>query len=424
MVGLQQKLRESNYGQEPVFTAADLRAASVAGVAAFIEGCKAAESRASLRAPERLALLREGAAIALVEGISLHWADADAQCAALACMRSLATMSVGADNSAELVEAGAIEAAVGALGAHPHRADVQEQAFRTLLRLVLDGTNSLRITLAGGIEQVVAGMGRHQENPRVQEHGCWLLRNLAAEPKNQSAIARADGVRCVVAALVAHRATVSVLKAGCQATWSLAVHNDNGGAIGAIGGIQALVDAMGAPPLSLPTRATQTYPPTKHTPSHILQSCFFTLCFAPDNFECPTLPTAGSFHLLNSLACLPAKHARSFLPLPLPFPPPPSAAAHPNNARLQESACGALWNVCCHPQNPVRTWGLPGGYPEGTPAHNKRAQPCTTAHGCACAYPSCLAFLFAPLRGSEKPPAQPIQSVQKQAQNSAQKCTL
>lgn len=242
----QRLLREPQaYPGEPVFTAADLRAASVAGVAAFIEGCKAAESRAALRAPERLALLREGAAIALVEGMSLHWADADAQCAALSCMRSLATMSVGADNSAELVDAGAIEAAVGALGAHPRRPDVQEQAFRTLLRLVLDGTNSLRITLAGGIDQIVGGMRAHPEHPRVQEHGCWLLRNLAAEPKNQSAIARTEGVRSVIQAIATHRATVSVAKAGCQAVWSLAVSNDNGGAIGDLGGIQAIVDAMG-----------------------------------------------------------------------------------------------------------------------------------------------------------------------------------
>jgi len=232
----------------PIGSVEAMREGLAMGASAFAGQCKIAESRASLGASERAAMFREGAAMVLCAGMAQYRTSPAAQVAALNCIRALATLSVGKDNCAELVSAGAIAMVVAALEAHGRNGDVQEVGCRTLLRFVLEPGSAARIVAAGGVSVIVAGMWAHAGACGMQEHGCWMLRNLAVDPANQAVVAAAGGIEAVVAAMHAHGASAPVLKAACQALWSLAVDPANQAAVGRAGGVEAIADALRAHP--------------------------------------------------------------------------------------------------------------------------------------------------------------------------------
>ena len=229
----------------PLGSISALRSALGRGSATdFVNACALAESRASLGASERAAMCREGAATVLVDALSSFRSELAAQLAALDCMRVLATLSVGRDNCATLVAAGAVEACVASMLRHPESAELQECCARTLLRLVLEPGAIGRVVAAGGVSALVEAMNGHTGSARVQEHCCWMVRNLGVDPINQGIIAHAGGIAACVTACRQHAGSAPVLKAACQALWSLAVDPVNQGAIGRAGGIEVICDAL------------------------------------------------------------------------------------------------------------------------------------------------------------------------------------
>jgi len=81
------------------------------------------------------------------------------------------------------VDAGAIEAVVDAMRAHPQAAGVQEQACKVLINVCAGGdaavrARSQRAAAAGAIEAVVEAMRAHPQVEGVQEYGCWVLNNV------------------------------------------------------------------------------------------------------------------------------------------------------------------------------------------------------------------------------------------------------
>eukprot|EP00964_Phaeocystis_antarctica_P026839 scaffold15104_cov59-Phaeocystis_antarctica.AAC.3 len=121
------------------------------------------------------------------------------------------------------VEAGALEAVVEAMRAHPGDESVQEQGCCTLAFICcgLGAAELARAAEAGAIEAVVAAMRAHPQVD-VQEQGCRALASMcggfdeAGLARSQRA-AEAGAIELVVDAMRAHPLVTDVQEAGCLA---------------------------------------------------------------------------------------------------------------------------------------------------------------------------------------------------------------
>ena len=126
-------------------------------------------------------------------------------------------------------EAGAIEAVVAALQAHPQVAEVQEQGCRAL-RNVCFLAPTPQGAHASSAQQPRVRSRRwrrrcaltRSEEAGVQGQGCWALRNVCAgtdgaERAREQRAAAAGAIEAIVAALQAHPQEVEVQAEGCRA---------------------------------------------------------------------------------------------------------------------------------------------------------------------------------------------------------------
>ena len=133
--------------------------------------------------------------------------------AAAACMR-LANLCMEDQNEQLAAEAGAIDAIVAAMQAHPQVVEVQVEGCR-VLRNVCCGTEAAggarkqRVADAGAIEAIVAALQAYPQEAGVQEQGCRALRNVccgtdAAGSARKKRAAAAGAIEAAAAAMQAH----------------------------------------------------------------------------------------------------------------------------------------------------------------------------------------------------------------------------
>jgi hypothetical protein len=91
---------------------------------------------------------------------------------------ALCNLTVNADNNVKAGAAGAVEAAVAALRAHPDCAVVQELGCWVLINLTVNADNKVKAGAAGAVEAVVAALRAHPDCAAVQKQGCRALANV------------------------------------------------------------------------------------------------------------------------------------------------------------------------------------------------------------------------------------------------------
>ena len=150
-----------------------------------------------------------------------------ARVAEMACKRlRILCAPVGSEQAA--AEAGAIEAVVAAMRAHPQEEGVQENGCCALADMCCgdDAAAAVarrqRAAAAGAIEEVVAALRAHPQEEGVQENGCLVLGNMcfgndAAAAARKQRAAAAGAIEEVVAAMRAHPQEEDVQENGCFA---------------------------------------------------------------------------------------------------------------------------------------------------------------------------------------------------------------
>ena len=142
-----------------------------------------------------------------------------------ACNR-LAALCLEEVNQPLAAEAGALEAVVEAMRAHPQAAGVQHEgcAALVLVCLGMDGAGLARkhsAVEAGALEAVVGAMWAHPQAEGVQQEGCAALLSLccgrvdAVDLAHKQRAAEAGALEAVVAAMWAHLQAASVQWQGC-----------------------------------------------------------------------------------------------------------------------------------------------------------------------------------------------------------------
>uniref|UniRef100_A0A7S3SSY8 Uncharacterized protein n=1 Tax=Emiliania huxleyi TaxID=2903 RepID=A0A7S3SSY8_EMIHU len=132
------------------------------------------------------------------------------------------------------------EAAVAALQAHPQVAEVQEEGCAALVN-VCDGDDDAglarkqRAAGAGAMELVVAAMQAHPQAVGVQQYGCWAMVNvchrtpgagLARIQRAADAGGASAGIELAVAAMQAHPQHAGVQQFGCCAMGNVCYGSD------------------------------------------------------------------------------------------------------------------------------------------------------------------------------------------------------
>ena len=151
----------------------------------------------------------------------------------MACWR-LTVLCEQFGGSQAAAEAGALEAAVAAMWAHPQVAAVQRQGCRVLASMCFGddaAARRQRAVAVGAIEEVVAAMRAHLQVELVQEYGCCALRNVcwgcdAAVPARRQRAAGAGTLEVLVTAMQAHLQAENVQGYGCGALINMCLGED------------------------------------------------------------------------------------------------------------------------------------------------------------------------------------------------------
>ena len=182
-----------------------------------------------------------------------------------ACCR-VAVLCREESNRQTAAEAGAFEAVVVAVWAHPQVASVQRHSCRALSNgcIVSNAAGQARkqrAGAAGALEAVVAAMQAHWQDVGMLERGCAVLNNMVCHPFGSDATVQArkqragaaGALEAVVAAMQAHRQVVGIQHMGCKALNS-ACHGTDAAALArrqramVAGGREAAAAAMQAHP--------------------------------------------------------------------------------------------------------------------------------------------------------------------------------
>ena len=129
---------------------------------------------------------------------------------------SIAALAMWGSNKGVLGGAGAIEAVVGGLRAHPGAdeasAQVHEECCAALRNLAANhAPNKEAIAAAGGIEALVASMGTHLASPLNQLHAAGALWNVPANnAPNKARVVACGGIEALLRALQTHPEDVEV----------------------------------------------------------------------------------------------------------------------------------------------------------------------------------------------------------------------
>jgi hypothetical protein len=173
------------------------------------------------------------------------------------CWALRQTAISNAANQAKAGFAGAIEAVVAAICAHPGDAGVQHLFFDALGIITAIGSNKVKACAVGAIEAAVAALRTHLGSASVQEQGCLLLYDLIVDNDAYKAKASAAGaVEALVATLQAHPGMPEVQGLACALLINLTVCNAanlaKAASLGAIMGIASSAEAVVATMRALP----------------------------------------------------------------------------------------------------------------------------------------------------------------------------
>ena len=179
---------------------------------------------------------------------------------------------------------------MAAMQAHPQVAAVQEQGCAALINICAGGDEAglarkQRAVEAGALEAAVAALRAHPQvaaalraHPKVaaalrahpqvagvQEQGCWALRNMCwgTDAAALARAAEAGALEAVVEAMLAHPQVARVQELGCAALCSMCSHVDAAALArkqraAEAGALEAVVLAHRIPdPLSVPTTTTR-----------------------------------------------------------------------------------------------------------------------------------------------------------------------
>lgn len=157
-------------------------------------------------------------------------------------------------------EAGALEAIVAAMVAHPSELRLQQLACNALLGVTGGDDNAegrsreQRSAEAGAIEAVVSSMETHRVSTVLQERACLCLCSIscgadAGAPARVQRIAMSGALDCIIDAMMVHAESASVQLGGCQALRNIASGADAAGLARArrateLGALEAIGKAM------------------------------------------------------------------------------------------------------------------------------------------------------------------------------------
>jgi hypothetical protein len=298
--------------------ARELKAARAAGGAAG--GAAGAVAPLRLQAADEAvrALKAARAAGDVAEVVALLRVHVGAEAAASAGCRLLWEMLTAPDaggaaagvQPADVVAAGAVEAAAACMAAHRASERAALAGVGALEALAADAACEAGVVRRGGAAAVVAAMGTHRGSATLQERGCGALGNMAGDEECELAVVAAGGVEAVVAAMVAHGAAEGVQLHGCGALWNLSGCEESEEAVAQRGGAGAAVRALDAHPGSAAVAE---------------QACGALRCLAGGARGAAAVAECG-----GTAATVAAM------------------AAHPAAAGVQEQACGALANLAMH----------------------------------------------------------------------------
>lgn len=141
-------------------------------------------------------------------------------------------------------------ALVAALRTHASVAALAQQAAGSVAALAMHGPNKSLLGEAGAIEAVVAAMHAHpgadDAAAQVHEECCAALRNLAANhADNKGGIARCGGIDAIVTSMRTHlHSPINQLHAA-GALWNVPANSaSNKQLVAACGGVEAILDAI------------------------------------------------------------------------------------------------------------------------------------------------------------------------------------
>ncbi|KAG5178781.1 armadillo-type protein [Tribonema minus] len=190
-----------------------------------LAGAWVLEKLAGTGAEPCAALGQLGANEALVLMMTAASSDGTRQYAA---MRALVALLANAYNTTCMAAAGAGQAVVAALSAHPQRHLCAEGCKLVERLAALPHGAGERLGAAGACDAVIAAMSRHKKDLAALEAACGALAALAAgarDTENKRRLARAGGVEAAAVTLMAHAPHAAICGACCGALAQLVVGN-------------------------------------------------------------------------------------------------------------------------------------------------------------------------------------------------------
>jgi hypothetical protein len=231
-------------------------AAAHADVAA--DACSVLNSLVALKAPDSITDIRRAAvdagAIETLTAVLRSWrSDVKVQWHGWWAVASIYDDEEIAftNRRAKKAATAAIDAAVGALTAHPANEGVQQNGCYALWCMTNTDADKMQAGRCGAVRAVVAALRAHPNHAFVQYHACMVLHSICEGMRANAAEARAAGAfAAVVVALRKHTRAVGdadVLPNACRALASMAAGvPDNQAQAAADGALQAVMGAMKA----------------------------------------------------------------------------------------------------------------------------------------------------------------------------------
>jgi len=140
--------------------------------------------------------------------------------------------------------AGAIEAVVNAMKAHPNSETCHGYGCWALTNMIHYMDNNIRAGAAGAIEAVVNAMVIYPYRKNVQYYGCEFLGKIAANVNNNIRVGTAGAVEVVVKAMNGHPGYMEFQHIGCCALVNITKNENNRVCAVNMGAIESVVYAM------------------------------------------------------------------------------------------------------------------------------------------------------------------------------------
>jgi hypothetical protein len=158
-----------------------------------------------------------------------------------ACAHALSNAVHCKDTRAAAAQAG-IPLLLAGMRTHLHSVAVQAMTWDALANLTLDDDNGA--VQAGAVEACVVALAAHPDMVPILNQAVWALRNMAMHSHNLTNAQRASALKAVVAAMQRHPQEEGIARLGCGVIMFITYRAMDDTTAGSCGCIQAVVAAM------------------------------------------------------------------------------------------------------------------------------------------------------------------------------------